>query len=184
MATKTNKTTKSTKMVSAKKNDVVPQEAAAPKRTAFKDIDLNDNVTVYNGFHGMLIYVSSKTHEKTVWSNYGDEQEIELRELKNAKSAHKDFFINNWFIFDEEYDWVIDYLGVRKYYANSLGLEELDELIFKTADEIRKIVPTLSEGQKKSLVYRAADAVQNDEIDSRSVIAALEETLNIELVEK
>ena len=56
-----------------------------------KDIDDSQYVTVVNGFHGILVYRSRKTGEEFVWDKYGDEQEMELRELKNAKSSAKAF---------------------------------------------------------------------------------------------
>ena len=42
----------------------------------------------------------------------------------------------------------------------------------------------MSAGQKKSMAYRAADLIASGEIDSRKVIAALEDALGVELIEK
>lgn len=149
-----------------------------------KDIDPNQIVLVRNGFQGKLVYVSPRTKEVYRWDGFGDEQEMELRELRNAKSSAKKFFINNWFMFDKEDAWVIDYLGLNQYYKNSLNLDEFDSLFTKSASEIKKVISKLSDGQKKSIAYRARHMVLANEIDSNKVIAALEEALGIELVEK
>lgn len=149
-----------------------------------KDIDPNQIITVLNGFQGRLVYKSARTHETYHWDNFGDEQEIELRELRNAKSSAKKFFINNWFMFHEEDEWVIDYLGLNQYYKNAINLKEFDELFKKSVSEIENIVQKLSDGQRKSVAYRARQLVAEGEIDSNKVIQALEKSLKIELIER
>lgn len=155
-----------------------------PEKVIPKDVDLHQFITVKNGFHGMLIYKSSRTGETFEWDEFGAEQEIELLELRNAKNSSKAFYINNWFMFDEEFDWVIDYLGVRQYYKNAISVEGFSDIFTKTPTEIKKIVKEMSKGQKSSLAYRAYDLIHSGEIDSRKVIAALEDALGIELIEK
>lgn len=147
-----------------------------------KEIDVNQYVTVRNGFHGALLYRSSRTGELFRWDEFGAEQEMELRELKNAKSSAKSFFTNNWFMFDE--DWIIDYLGVGQFYRNAVSIDGFDEVFKKTPTEIKKIVKEMSEGQKKSLTYRAVELISSGDIDSRKTIAALESALSVELIEK
>ena len=147
-----------------------------------KDIDPNQYVTVRNGFQGTLVYRSSRTGERFVWDEFGSEQEMELMELKNAKSSHKGFFINNWFMFDEE--WIIDYLGVRQFYKHALTIDHFDDIFSKKPSEIKKIISELSEGQKRSIAYRAKELIAAKEIDSLSKITALEGSLGIELIEK
>lgn len=149
-----------------------------------KDVDPNTIVLVKNGFQGKLVYISPRTHEKFVWDNFGDEQELELRELRNAKSSAKKFFQNNWFMFDEDDAWVIPYLGLQRYYQHAISLEDFDEVFRKSPAEITKLINSLSKGQKKSLSYRARQLVISGDIDSRKVIAALESALDTELIER
>ena len=157
--------------VDEKKQKVVP-----------KEVDLNQYIPVRNGFQGRLIYKSSRTGEKFVWDEFGSEQEIELKELRNAKNSSKHFFINNWFMFDD--DWVVDFLGVRNFYKNAIKPDEFDMVFELSPAEIKKKVSKLSPGQKKSVAYRAMEMIADGEIDSLKVIAALEESLGIELIEK
>lgn len=152
------------------------------KKIVPKKVDINQFITVRNGFQGRLVYISTRTGERYVWDSFGAEQELELRELRNAKNSNKKFFVNNWFMFDEE--WVIDYLGVGQFYKNSLKLSEFDEIFKKSPEEIHEIIAKMPEGQKKSLAYRARELVIAGEIDSRKMITALEESLGIELIEK
>lgn len=146
-----------------------------------KDVDLNTVVTVRNGFQGRLVYHSKRTNERWVWDSFNSEQEMELRELKDARNSAKAFFENNWFMFDEP--WIIEYLGVRQYYRHSLRIDQFDEVFRATPAKIRKILSEIPEGQKKSVAYRAKELIASGEIDSRKTIATLEEILGEELIE-
>lgn len=161
------------------------QETAKPakeKPIVPKEIDPNQYVTVRNGFQGTLVYESPRTHEIFLWEGFGTEQEMELRELKNAKNAKKKFFINNWFMFDE--DWIVDYLGVGQYYKHAISIEDFDKIFTMSPSEIKKVLAEMSDGQKKSVMYRAATLIKDGEIDSRKVITTLEDALGVELIEK
>lgn len=147
-----------------------------------KEIDPSQYVIVRNGFHGALTYISPKTGETYNWSEFGAEQEMELRELRNAKTASKAFFTNNWFMFDD--DWVIDYLGVRQFYKNIPDIDHYDEIFVGTPEKIKKTISTMTDGQKRNVIYRAHELIESGEIDSRKVIAALEEALGVDLIEK
>jgi len=147
-----------------------------------RDIDPEEYVIVRNGFQGKLIYRSPRTREKFIWDEFGSEQEMQLRELRNAKNTYKKYFINNWFMFDE--DWIIDYLGVRQYYKNALSIDHFDEIFSLPPEEIKRVIAGLSLGQKKSVSYRATELIASNEIDSRKTIAALEEALGVDLIEK
>lgn len=156
-------------------------ESSAQKSIIPKDVDASQYVTVRNGFQGKLIYKSKKTGEMFEWDSFGSEQEMELRELRNAKSSSKNFFINNWFMFDE--DWIIDYLGVNQYYKNAISIDNFDDIFTLKPDEMRKTVGGLSEGQKRSVAYRAKELISEQKIDSLSVISTLEDVLHVELIE-
>lgn len=160
-------------VVEEKKVRIVPRE-----------VDLNQLIVVRNGFQGRLTYTNPRSGETFVWPEFGDEQMIELRELRNAKNTYKKFFISNWFMFDEDNAWVIDYLGVAQYYKNALTVDGFDDLFSKSAAEIEATIALLSAGQKKSVAYRAKQLIADGSIDSNRAIAALERSLGIELVER
>lgn len=147
-----------------------------------KNLDPNTIITVRNGFHGVLVYESKKTHEIFKWEEFGAEQDMDLQELKNAKNSAKDFYINNWFLIDDPE--VLEYLGVTQYYKYALKFANFDDLFSKTPEEIMDVVPKLSKGQQKSVAYRAKQLIADGEIDSIKVITALEECLSIDLIEK
>lgn len=176
---------KTTKVAPVQENvseTVVAEEVKKP--IIAKDIDLNQLIPVRNGYQGRLVYKSPRTHEKFVWPDFGSEQMVELLELRNAKNTYKKYYMNNWFMFDDDYSWVIDYLGLGQYYKHALTIDSFDDLFQKSAAEIEKIVAKLSAGQKSSLSYRARQLIADGEIDSNKAIAALERSLGVDLIER
>lgn len=174
------------KNTAAKKPEVAEifeqNEEKVDKKIVAKDIDPTQYVTVRNGFQGRLVYKSPRTGEHFVWDEFGAEQEMELRELRNAKNSYKKFFINNWFMFDD--DWIIDYLGVKQFYKNAIKIEDFDNIFSQSPDDIKTTISGLSNGQKRSVAYRAKQLITDGEIDSHKAIMALEDALGIELIEK
>lgn len=157
------------------------KEAKKKSYKVKKNLDPGMYVTVKNGFNGTLVYKSKKTGERFVWEAFGDEQEIELTELKAAKNSYKSFFVNNWFLFDDPE--VIEWLGMNQYYKYALNSASFDKLFEKSPEEIEKTVDALSNGQKKSVAFRAKQLIAEGTIDSIKVIAALEKSLSAELIE-
>lgn len=155
---------------------------AQKKQFVAKDVDLHQFVTVRNGFQGRLVYISKRTGERFVWDGFGSEQDMELGELRSARNSSRDFFANNWFMFDDP--WVIDFLGVGQYYKYTVSIDNFDDLFDKSIAELEEIIPTLSRGQKQSIAYRARQLVVDGTIDSNKLIAALERLLGVELIER
>lgn len=176
-------TAKTAKQIQPAEQEVA--ETVVSKPIIPKDIDPNQYITVRNGFQGRLIYVSKKTGEIFEWDGFGEEQEMELRELRAAKNSYnKAFYINNWFMFNPEDDWVIDYLGVRQFYKNAISVDDFDDIFDLPANELKKKINSLPEGQKKSVEYRARVLIGEHKIDSLKQISVLEDALGIELIEK
>lgn len=166
----------------AKETGQTAAETANEKRAFIpKEIDPHQIVTVRNGFQGRLVYKSRKTGERFVWEAFGAEQDMEIGELRNAKSSNKKYFINNWFMFDEP--WIPDYIGMAQYYKFAIPIEDFDKFFEKSAAELEKAVAKLSDGQKQSVAYRAKQLIADGTIDSNKAIASLEKSLGIELVE-
>ena len=175
--------------VTAKEEAVVATEApvveSKPAKKTYRvreELPGNMIVTVRNGFAGKLVYKSRKTGERFVWQEFGDEQDMELQELKGARNASKSYFANNWFMIDDPA--VIDYLGVEQYYAHALDMDNFDQLFALTPEEVRERIQKLSRGQKGTVAYRARQLIRDGVIDSMKVINALEEGLGVALIER
>lgn len=177
-------TTKAAPAETAEEEAVTVSKTEPECRTPMvaKDIDLHQMVTVRNGFQGVLIYKDKRTGMDYRWDEFGDEQDMELGDLRNARGSAKKFFENNWFLFDE--DWIPEYLGMSRYYKHALNSEDFDEIFEKSPEELEKTITELGEGQRKSVAYRARQLIASGDIDSRKTVSTLERCLGVELVEK
>ncbi len=162
---------------------------ATPKKTAtkkakivYKEVPFSDNdlVTVRNGFHGELVY-KNRSGEVWIWNEFGDEQDLEVGELRAARNTSKSFYQNNWFMIDDPA--VLKYLNVEEFYKNSLTIDEFNTLFNRPNDEIIEKVSKLPQGQKASLGYIVKRLVRDGEIDSLKLIGELEKILGITLRE-
>lgn len=159
-----------------------PTEAVAKKPIIPKDVDPNQIITVRNGFQGRLVYKSKRTGERFVWDSFGSEQDMEISELRSARNSNKKYFINNWFMFDEP--WIVDYIGMGQYYKFAVSIQDFDKLFEKPVAELEKAIAKMSDGQKKSVAYRAKQLIAEGGIDSNKTITTLEKCLGTELIER
>lgn len=197
MATKRTTNTNSTKTTSrAKKGAAAAAPSAAQENVAtvevvkpeFKAVkrpkpnfELTDSVLIRNGYHGTLVIGLPKSGYTLKMQNFGDEDYVEIADLKTLRNSHPKFFKNNWILFDDPD--VIDYLHINEFYKNTLNVEEIDDLFDLPTEELKSAVSKLSSGQKKTVMYAALEKIEDRTLDSRSKIQALEEVLGCSLVE-
>lgn len=190
MATKPKSTTAKTavKKEVATEPDVVKTEETVvesvppAKKIVPKTYTQDELIVVRNGFQGRLVYQSRKTGELFVWDEFGSEQDMEFGELKNARSSGKNFFVNNWFMFDDP--CVVEALGMGNFYKHSINIEKFDSLFSMDVDEARATLEQMPKGQRQSVAYRARQLISDGAIDSFKMINMLEDVLGIELIEK
>ena len=159
----------------------VKEQPKAVEKEVPKMVDESQYVTVKNGFHGKLVFISPRTGEKFYWDNYGDEQDIELRDLKGAKASAKAFLEKNWFLLDE---WVIRYLGVDSYYRHAITPGDCDKLFRLPVRDLKTEIDAMNDSQRSSVIVRARELIKSGDLDSLRVITALEKALGVELIAK
>lgn len=153
-------------------------KAAKKKAPSF---ELTDSVLVRNGYHGPLIVALPKSGYTLKFASFGDEDYIEIGDLRTLRNSHPKFFKKNWFLF---YDPdVIEYLHVEEFYKNALSIDGIDELFSMNTDDAVNKIATLSDGQKKTVAYMAMEKIDLKEMDSIAQIKAFEKALGCALME-
>ncbi len=165
---------RATKSTASKVEKVAVQDVA--------EITNDTMVSCRNGTAGNLIYKSLLNPGYTVEQDgFGDVQDLEYRELVSMRGNQRRFFEDNWILIDNYQ--VIQKLGVERYYRNSLTTDNFDEVFTMPANKIKEVVPSLPGGTKDAIASRAKDKIESGELDSRSAIKALEDSLSVELEE-
>lgn len=172
------RTTKSKTVTTEAATALTSAETTAANSTS--EITNDTMVECRNGTAGNLIYKSQLNQGYTVeWNAFGDVQEIEYRELVSMRGNQRRFFEENWILIDNPA--VIKKLGVERYYKNSLTTDSFDDVFTMSVDEIKEVVPTLPGGTKDAIAAKAKEKIETGELDSRSAIKALEDSLSVEL---
>lgn len=144
-------------------------------------LDLHDEVLVKNGYCGELNVLLPKSKYVITFSEFGDDDYIELAELKALRNSKPIFFERNWLIIED--DNVIDFLNIGKYYADYLTVEDIDELFELPVDEMIAKIQKLNQVTRDNIARRAVDMIKDGNIDSVKKIEALEEELGYNLTE-
>lgn len=173
---------RATTKTTAPKTTVTKPKVEQPVVSPAVEITNDTMVECRSGTAGKLIYKSLMNPGYAVeWEDFGDVQELEYRELVSMRANQRRFFEDNWILIDDPA--VIKKLGVGRYYQNSLTTDDFEDVFNMSADEIKEVVPALPGGTKDAIASEAKKKIESGELDSRSAIKALEDSLDVELEE-
>lgn len=170
-------------VVEPKSTPAKKPDAEKPTKVWRPSEHMSERVPMRSAVYGTLIYVDTLSNRKWEWSEYGQRHELTLETLENARNTQPAFFINGWWEIDSSYKHVqevLDFLDAAKFYQKEVSIDNFDALLRRSAEEVIAIVDRLPVAQKVSLARRAQDLINAGQLDSVSVIRALEKTLGTE----
>lgn len=131
---------------------------------------------------GNLIYVSKQMQGMQIeWAEFGDDQYIELKELQSMRNSNPAFFENNWILIDD--DEVLRFLRADKYYSTVKSMDDFDKIINMLPNRIAKSVENLSDNLKNGLAIVAYKKYKSGELDSLTVVRAIERATGISVLD-
>lgn len=155
-----------------------PKEAVKVK----KQYDLHDLVSIRNMTAGALIYKSNRNLGYLVeWAEYGDEQPMEVLELKNMLASQRGFFERNWIWIDDPV--LVEELGIGKYYKHMLSPEQVDALFDEDVDVMIQKIESLHSDMRNTVRVVAKKKIADGEITSYTIIQALQKYFGESLTE-
>lgn len=156
-----------------------PLQEKKTTRKRLNQIDVNELIPVRSLTNHKLVYVSKATGARYVWSEYGSLEYLTFGEINTMRSQYPKF-IKDCLVLIEDDD-VIELFNLDAVYENVYSIEELDNFFKKSNFEIEELIKTLPNGVKKSLVSRAKELIENEELTDYRKIKALETQLNVDL---
>lgn len=180
-------------MPQKKKEPQVHEHAADTKEVVQrKNIKLDDSVliNVKSNTYGTLIYVNSRTGDKTEWHGAGDVQQITMGDLRAMKGSQRAFFENQWIyvmgVEDSDYEDVTPgdvykMLMVSQYYKNVVDPDDFNRIFSMKPSEIKETVSMMSADAKLNLLVAVNTAIEDGDLDSLKKIKVFEEVLGREL---
>jgi hypothetical protein len=114
------------------------------------------------------------------FSDYGDETEIEYRDLVGLiRTKDKAVFEPRFVVMDE--DFIAEYPALKKYYDDEFSLQNIKEILTLPEKQMIEEIKKLPTGALESLKSIAAEQIYTGEIDSVRKIKALDSVFGTDL---
>lgn len=154
------------------KEDVVKEDKKAPKKK--RTFVSTDGILCRSVTPGALYVDGPKSGMTYTFSNYGDETEIEYRDLKAlVMTQSKRMFTPNFIV--EDADFVEEVPQLAKFYEKQFTVKDLRNILSLPVNEMVEAIKNLPAGAAENMRSIAATAVDNGALDSIKKIKALDE---------
>lgn len=152
---------------------------AIPAIKAKKEFHADDMILCRSVTVGKLCMVGATNNMVYRWMNYGDECEVEYRDLVNAVRLHSQYVYTPYFIIEDE-DFVNEFLELKKFYNEKFTIKELTDILAMDEDDMRDAISILPKGAKEQFINIASTKIASGELDSLKKIKALEKILDVD----
>lgn len=160
------------------KTQPVSKEPETPKKK--KQFSQSDGVLCTSITQGALYVEGIKTGMLYSFSDYGDQTEIEYRDLVGLiRSKDKSVFEPRFVVEDE--DFIAEYPALKKFYNDEFSLQNIKEILTLPENKMIEEIKKLPSGALNSLKAIAAEQVYTGEIDSVRKIKALDSVFKTDL---
>lgn len=157
--------------------EIQTKEEKTSKKKTFAQ---SDGVLCASITQGILNVEGSKTGMIYRFSDYGDETEIEYRDLVGLiRTKDKAVFEPRFVVMDE--DFIAEYPALKKYYDDEFSLQNIKEILTLPEKRMIEEIKKLPTGALESLKSIAAEQIYTGEIDSVRKIKALDSVFGTDL---
>ena len=160
---------------------VVPEtEQPVEEKKSKRVFDQSDGVLCASITQGILNVEGTRTRMIYRFADYGDETEIEYRDLvAMIRSKDKAVFEPRFVVVDE--DFIAEYPALKKFYDNEFSLQNIKEILTLPDNQMVEEIKKLPTGALNSLKSIAAEQVFTGEIDSVRKIKTLDSVFGTDL---
>lgn len=163
-----------------KSNVSSDNEEIKVEETPKKEFEQSDGVLCKSVIQGGLFVTGIKTGMVYQFVDYGDECEIEYRDLVAAvRSKAIEVFAPRFIIEDE--DFIAEFPQIQKFYDTRFSKRDLKKILTLDIPEMLKAIEDLPKGAVENLKVIAATQVHNGLLDSVRKIKALDKVFGTEL---
>lgn len=169
-----------TKKTVAEKTDAVEvrEPIVVPKRERKGD----DLIPCRSVVQGELIYISKKTGNRYIWSNYGDITEVEYQDLMGLRARRSRFVFGPLFIIeDEELLEEARWKTVKEVYDNLYSVSDIYEVLELPNDQFRVALEKMSKSFRKAVCSEVSRRLDEGLFDSIQKVKIIDEICNTDL---
>jgi hypothetical protein len=140
---------------------------------------ISDEEVVAKSTVDNLTFISPRTKIEYSWLSKGDIETLPISEILAMENKSKRFLHTPWLVIEDER--VIEALSLQRTYDLIKKVENIDELILLSKDEIEKIFNELPQQYQYNFRNEIYKKVKTRELNNLSTIDVLSEVLHIDL---
>ena len=140
----------------------------------------SDGILCRSVVQGGLVLRGAKTDMDYQWDGYGDETEVEYRDLVAAVRSKSKHLFNPWMVVEDE-DFIAEFPVLKQFYENQWTTKELIEIFELPVDFMIEQIKSLPKTALDNIKVMAATKVANGSLDSVKKIRALDEYFGTDL---
>ena len=167
-----------------KKDDEVKEVKASKKVTSTakkkKVFEPAEGILCRSVVTGGLFLEGYKTKMPYKWNDYGDETEVEYRDLVPLVREQSGYIFKPFFIIDND-DFIAEFPQLQKFYTENYSVKELSDILELPVEAMLDKLSKLPKGAVDTLKNIAANQVSLGQIDSVRKIKALDEFFGTDL---
>lgn len=150
------------------------KEVKEKKPKKKKHFEPSDGVICRSITQGGLFMDGEKTQMQYKWSDYGDEIEVEYRDLVAAVRRRSPYVFNPYFIIDDD-DFLAEFPQLEEFYQKSYSMRDLQNILSLPVNEMLAQLRQLPKGALESFKNIASTQVASGKLDSVKKIRALDD---------
>ena len=152
----------------------------APEVKPKRKFEQTDLIMCRSVVKGGLFLEGSKTKQLYQWNDYGDESEVEYRDLVAEMRIKSKFLFDPRFIVEDD-DFIEEFPQLKQFYAQYYSIKDLREILGLPVNEMAKRISELPSGAKESLRSIASAQISSGALDSVSKIKKLDEIFETDM---
>lgn len=145
-----------------------------------KKFDPEDGVLCRSITVGGLCMTGVKSGLFYRWTEYGDETEVEYRDLAAIVRTKSPYVFNPQFVIDDE-DFIAEFPQLQKFYEDSYTVNDLESILGLPVQDMVTNINSLPTGAKETIKNIASSQIADGRLDSVRKIKALDEIFGTEL---
>lgn len=178
--TTTKKTTTTKKVEKPVEKVEVAEKTVKEKEPTKKTFKQSEGVLCRSVVNGIVIMEGSRSSMPYQWSGYGDEVEVEYRDLVAAVREKNGYIMNPWIVVLDD-DFVAEYPFLADIYAKQYTSNDLADVLRLSVPQMLEEIDKMPGSVKKTLSGMAATWVNDGRLDSVKKIKALDDVLGTNL---
>ena len=158
----------------------VVEEPVVEKKAEKKHFEQTDGVRVRSITNGLLNVVGQKTGIQYRWFDYGDETEMEYRDLVAEVRSRSASVFDPRFIIDDE-DFIAEFPQVKSFYEEEYNIRDLQTILQMTPEKMRSAILELPKSVYPNLKNLVGTQMASGQLDSVKKIKILDEIFGTDL---